>query len=95
MNIVQCVSCEGYGWFEDETGTVTDCDWCGGVGYVSRVGDVDTRIPEAEWGAVSAQLEALETARLREMGYTGAAKQPWEQDVREGTRGGENPYERE
>jgi hypothetical protein len=75
---------------------VVDCDWCGGVGYVYRDSlGVDTRIPAHEWGQLADQLEQLEAERMREMGYTGNAKKPWEQDIREGTKGGENPYERE
>lgn len=79
MDIVLCVSCEGYGWFEDEG----DCDWCGGAGYVYRdAGGVDHKIPESDYGKVADVLETLETERLREMGYTGEAKKPWEQAVR-------------
>lgn len=90
-----CPSCEGIGWFEDEiSGVVADCDWCGGVGYVYRdAHGIDSRIPAHEWGQLAAQLETLEQERLREMGYTGSAKKPWEQDIRDGTRGGQNPYE--
>jgi hypothetical protein len=82
MQIVRCVSCEGYGWFEDD-GAVMDCDWCGGVGYVYRdASGVDRKIPEADYGAVADVLERLDAERLREMGYTGEAKKPWEQAVR-------------
>jgi hypothetical protein len=97
VSLSRCPSCDGVGWFEDELdGNVLDCDWCGGVGYVYRdaVG-VDTRIPASDWGRLADQLEQLEAERMREMGYTGNAKKPWEQDIREGTKGGENPYERE
>ncbi len=84
MRIVRCVSCEGYGWFENEedSGTV-DCDWCGGAGYVYRdERDIDHKIPEVDYGKVADTLEKLEIERLREMGYTGEAKKPWEQAVR-------------
>ena len=55
MQIVRCVSCEGYGWFEDEfTGEAADCDWCGGTGYVYRDDrGVDRRIPPADYGRVA------------------------------------------
>ena len=81
---MRCVSCEGFGWFEDEEdGQVMDCDWCGGAGYVYRdASGVDHPIPEADYGAVADVLEKLEAERLREMGYTGEAKKPWEQAVR-------------
>jgi hypothetical protein len=81
-SIVRCASCDGFGWLEDE-GQVTDCDWCAGVGYVYRDEQgVDYPIPEADYGAVAETLEALEAERLREMGYTGEAKRPWEQEIR-------------
>lgn len=95
MNAIKrCISCEGYGWFEDEMGTgdVIDCDWCGGVGYVYHRDGVDIKIPATDWGKVSDQLENLERQRMAEMGYQGEAKRPWEQDVRQGTKGGVNPY---
>jgi hypothetical protein len=87
--IVRCVSCDGFGWLEDEeTGQVTDCEWCAGVGYVYRDEQgVDYRIPEGDYTAVAGTLEALEAERLREMGYTGGAKRPWEQAIR-----GENAH---
>jgi hypothetical protein len=82
MEIVRCVSCEGYGWFEED-GQAEDCDWCGGIGYVYRdAAGIDQRIPRGDYAAVSERLEALETERLREMGYQGEARKPWEQDVR-------------
>lgn len=94
--ITRCPSCEGYGWFQDDfTGESEDCDWCGGIGYVYRdAAGVDRKIPVADLrkADISAQLEALETQRLREMGYTGQAKKPWQQDIRRGTQGGEDPY---
>lgn len=91
--IVRCVSCEGYGWFEDEEdGQAVDCDWCAGVGYVYRdAQQVDHKIPPEHYGRVADELERLETARLAELGYTGSAKRPWEQSVREGTKGGQPP----
>lgn len=95
MTVIRCISCEGYGWYEDDdTLQATDCTWCHGVGYVYRdEHGADHPIPSADYGKVAAQLERLEENRLREMGYTGQAKKPWEQDVRDGTQGGINPYE--
>lgn len=95
MQIVRCISCDGYGWLEDEETLETlDCDWCGGVGYVYRLPNgVDKRIPRQDLLTLTEQLEALETERLREMGYQGSAKRPWEQDIRKGTQGGINPYD--
>ncbi len=92
--LARCPSCEGIGWFEDEfSGEAQDCDWCGGVGYVYRRADgTDRRIPPSDWGRLADALEQLELERLREMGYTGSAKKPWEQAIRAGTRGGQNPY---
>ena len=84
MDIVRCVSCDGYGWFEDDDGEAQDCDWCGGIGYVYRAADgLDSRIPPEDYEKVSAQLETLETQRLRDLGYTGEAKKPWEQKIRQ------------
>lgn len=93
MQIVRCVSCEGYGWQTDElTGGETDCDWCDGTGYVYRDADgVDHRIPDKDYGKVADQLEQLESERMREMGYQGSARKPWDQDIRKGTKGGEYP----
>jgi len=83
-NLVPCPSCEGYGWFEDEYEQAADCDWCGGIGYIYRDADgVDRRIPSADYAALSDQLEQLETERLRALGYTGQAKKPWEQKIRQ------------
>ncbi|HLV34835.1 MAG TPA: hypothetical protein VKY59_06975 [Spirillospora sp.] len=83
MQIVRCVSCDGYGWFEED-GVTEDCDWCGGAGYVYRdARGVDHKIPEADYGKVADILEKLEAERLRELGYTGAAKKPWEQAARQ------------
>ena len=96
MQIVRCPSCDGYGWYEDDfTGDVEDCDWCKGVGYVYRDGETDKPISTQDLRnpTISAQLEALDNARMQEMGYTGSAKKPWEQDIRDGTEGGKNPYD--
>jgi len=95
--IVRCVSCDGFGWFEDDfTGETEDCDWCDGIGYVYRRDDgSDMIIPKSDYGRVADVLEKLETERMREMGYQGEAKKPWEQSIRDGTQGGENPYEKE
>ena len=85
MDVKRCISCEGYGWFEDEfTGETIDCDWCGGTGYVYRdENGVDHKIPEADYGKVSDLLENLETTRLHDMGYTGSAKHPDDQAIRQ------------
>jgi hypothetical protein len=96
--IIRCPSCDGYGWFDDDMmdDDSTDCDWCDGVGYVYRdANHVDRPIPvdDLRRDDVSQKLEALEAERLREIGYTGEAKKPWQQDVRAGTQGGVNPYE--
>lgn len=84
---MRCVSCDGYGWFEDDDGSTQDCDWCGGVGYVYRdANGVDRRIPESDYQQVADRLEQLETQRLRDLGYTGDAKRPWEQAIRRAHR---------
>jgi len=84
MMIVECISCDGYGWLENDDGQTVDCGWCGGIGYVYRdATGHDRRIPEADFSAVGEQLEALETERLRRLGYTGAARKPWEQAIRQ------------
>lgn len=81
--IVECISCEGYGWLEEDGETV-DCDWCGGIGYVYRTASGrDRRIPHADFETVGEQLEALERERMGRMGYTGDARKPWEQAVRQ------------
>lgn len=99
MEIVRCISCDGYGWHEDDfTGEISDCGWCAGIGYVYRDAQgVDHKIPAADLrkAAIAARLEELEQERLREMGYQGEARKPWEQDVRKGTQGGVNPYDAE
>ena len=86
MDIVRCVSCDGYGWTTDEfSGETLDCDWCGGTGYVYRdAAGVDHRIPEAEYGKVSDILERLERDRMRDLGYKGEAKHPKDQAIRKG-----------
>ncbi|MEZ4668102.1 MAG: hypothetical protein R3E39_09310 [Anaerolineae bacterium] len=84
MLIIPCPSCEGFGWFEDDDAVAQDCEWCGGIGYVYRdENGLDRRIPPADYEAVAGQLEQLETERLRAMGYTGQAKKPWEQKIRQ------------
>ena len=97
MKIMRCPSCDGFGWSEDDfSGEVEDCAWCAGIGYVYRdEANVDHKIPldDLKQEAVSAELEALETERMREIGYTGEAKKPWQQDIRKGTQGGINPYD--
>jgi len=95
VKIVRCMSCDGFGWFEDHfTGEVEDCDWCGGVGYVYRDNnDTDKRIPSEDFEKVADELERLETERMREMGYQGSAKKPWQQDIRNDTKLGQNPYD--
>ncbi len=95
--IVRCISCEGYGWTTDDfTGETEDCAWCNRTGYVYQDADGTQRpIPDSDYAAVADQLEALEQQRLREIGYTGEAKPPWEQNIRRGTRGGQHPDDRE
>lgn len=73
-----------------------ECAWCAGIGYVYRdANHVDRPIPkdDLQRADVSQRLEALEEARMRDIGYTGSAKHPWEQDIRDGTQGGVNPYD--
>lgn len=97
--IVRCISCEGFGWIDDDfTGQAEECDWCTGIGYVYRDSQqVDSPIPKEDWKqeAVSARLEELEAERLREMGYGGEAKKPWQQEIRKNTQGGINPYDKQ
>ncbi len=82
MEIVRCVSCNGYGWLEDNE-IVEDCDWCAGIGYVYRdAHGVDHGIPESDYPAIAGKLEALERERMRELGYTGEAKHPNQQQIR-------------
>lgn len=95
MKIVRCISCDGFGWFEDDfTGEVEDCDWCKGVGYVYRTDQgTDNPIPKADFANVADVLEQLETERMRDLGYQGNAKKPWQQDIRKDTKLGQNPYD--
>jgi hypothetical protein len=95
--IVRCPSCEGYGWTEDEfSGENESCAWCDGAGYVYQGADgVQRPIPNTDYETVATELERLEKQRLHEMGYTGEAKPPWEQNIRNGTVGGLHPSERE
>lgn len=83
QKIVECISCEGYGWLEED-GQTSDCSWCGGIGYVYRdAHGHDRRIPEADYSALAEQLEALEAERMQRMGYSGTARKPWEQAIRQ------------
>lgn len=93
-NVARCASCDGFGWHEDEfSGEAEDCDWCAGVGYVYRdAGGRDTAIPKTDFSALAEELENLELERLREMGYEGAARKPWQQAIRRDTHLGRNPY---
>lgn len=95
--IIRCASCDGFGWHEDEfSGESEDCDWCAGAGYVYRGGDGrDRPIPPADYASVAAELERLELERLREMGYQGSAKKPWQQAIRRDSHLGRNPYQTE
>ncbi len=92
-SIVRCASCDGFGWFDDDFGGESaDCDWCAGVGYVYRLDGRDAAIPKADFEAVAEELERLELERLRELGYQGAARKPWQQRIRKDTQLGRNPY---
>ena len=92
MEIVRCEACDGYGWLDDEETGEGECRWCGGIGYVYRDAQgIDRRIPAADYERQAERLEALEMERLRELGYSGASKKPWEQDVRKGTKLGNRP----
>lgn len=84
FTLARCPSCDGYGWLDDEeTGDAADCAWCAGAGYVYRdARGADHMIPTSDYGQVAGQLEALEKERLREMGYSGGPKKPWEQAIR-------------
>lgn len=95
MQIVRCAACDGYGWLDDDeegAAGASECQWCGGIGYVYRdERGIDRRIPESDYEQNAATLEALELQRLREIGYTGEAKKPWEQEIRKGTTLGNEP----
>ena len=95
--IIRCASCDGFGWFEDGfSGESEDCDWCAGAGYVYRHDDGrDAPIPQADYASVANELERLELERLREMGYQGGARKPWQQAIRRDTHLGRNPYQDE
>lgn len=81
--IIRCVACDGYGWVDDPDEPGADCTWCGGIGYVYRdERGIDRRIPAAELDGLTETLERLETERLRELGYSGGAKKPWQQQIR-------------
>jgi hypothetical protein len=78
--LVRCPSCDGFGWLDEDE---AECGWCAGAGYVYRsAAGLDRPIPASDYGHVAARLEALEAERLRDLGYTGAAKKPWEQQIR-------------
>ena len=93
MKIVRCISCDGYGWFEDDfTGETEDCDWCEGTGYVYRDDKgVDHKIPERDYGKVADVLENLEHKRMRDLGYSGSAIHPDDQPIRRGEI--DNPFD--
>jgi hypothetical protein len=92
VEIVRCAACDGYGWLDDEETGEGECRWCGGIGYVYRdERGVDRRIPEADYEQQAERLEAMELQRLREMGYSGTPKKPWEQAIRRGTKLGDEP----
>ncbi|MCA9907356.1 MAG: hypothetical protein KC519_01820 [Anaerolineae bacterium] len=81
---VRCPSCDGYGWISDVFDGEGECDWCQGIGYVCRDEQaVDHPIPLKRLPALAEKLEALEAERLRELGYTGQAKKPWDQAIRQ------------
>jgi hypothetical protein len=84
MKIVRCVACDGYGWIDDEDEGETECRWCVGIGYMQRdAHNIDRAIPSDQLPALEQELERLEVARLRELGYSGSAKKPWEQKIRQ------------
>jgi hypothetical protein len=84
MEISRCLSCDGYGWVSDPDEGEQDCDWCRGVGYVCvEPQGLHRPIPTDALTALAEQLEALEAQRLRDLGYTGQAKKPWEQMIRQ------------
>lgn len=86
---MRCTACDGYGWVEEEADDFggeaegIECKWCGGIGYVYRdEKGVSRRIPPEDYATQAETLERLELERLREIGYTGQAKQPWQQQIR-------------
>lgn len=94
-DIIRCDACDGYGWIEadfdadaDEAadagdGSDAECRWCGGIGYVYRGADgISRRISPEDCTLHAETLERLELERLREIGYTGQAKKPWQQQIR-------------
>lgn len=84
MQIVRCAACDGYGWLDDDDEGEGECRWCGGIGYVYRdERGIDHRIPASDYDQHAETLERLELERLREIGYTGTAKKPWEQAARQ------------
>jgi hypothetical protein len=84
MQLTRCISCDGYGWVSDIDEGTQDCDWCHGVGYAYRDDNgVQHPIPTAQLAELADALEMLEIARLRELGYSGQAKRPWEQAIRQ------------
>ncbi|MBK8027737.1 MAG: hypothetical protein IPK19_41740 [Chloroflexi bacterium] len=90
--IARCAVCDGYGWIEadpdaigdpDDESDGSECMWCGGIGYVfQNERGVSRRIPSDLLAIHSETLEQLELARLREIGYSGEAKKPWQQQIR-------------
>ncbi len=93
--IIRCASCDGFGWFEDDfSGESVDCDWCAGAGYVYHEAGRDTTIPKVDYASVAETLEQLELERLRELGYQGVARKPWQQQIRKDTQLGRNPYDK-
>ena len=93
--LVRCASCDGFGWFEAAfSGESEECDWCRGAGYVYRdEAGRDAPIPPADYASLALELEQLELERLREMGYQGSAKKPWQQAIRKDSQLGRNPYQ--
>ena len=76
---------------------VEDCDWCAGAGYVYRDEDRARFADSAQriTPPCPLNLEKLELERLREMGYRGGARKPWQQAIRKDTKLGRNPYQDE
>ncbi|MBL8133602.1 MAG: hypothetical protein JNL42_17195 [Anaerolineae bacterium] len=88
----RCAACDGYGWVEQDADDAmgvaegdagSECAWCGGIGYVLQdERGVSRRIPEDQLAAHSETLERLELERLRQIGYSGEARKPWQQQIR-------------